>query len=185
MFSLPLDVSQIILFSLKFTDLVCSLSSWNTGCLLSSSKTSRRPPTFQIIPQSHLRRQWQQWPSANICCLPDLRISCPTPGTHAWLTPVFVTQSCLTLCDPVDCSPPGSLVHGILQARILEWVAISFSRGSPQPRDRTRVPHRICRQILYLLTHQGSPWVTLGSHYSGFPTAIFALQVLTLSLEKV
>ena len=41
-----------------------------------------------------------------------------------------VTQSCLTLCDPVVCSLPGSSVHGILQARILEWVAISFSRGS-------------------------------------------------------
>ena len=41
-----------------------------------------------------------------------------------------VTQSCPTLCDPMDCSPPGSSVHGILQARILEWVAISFSRGS-------------------------------------------------------
>ena len=43
---------------------------------------------------------------------------------------VFVAQWCLTLCDPMDCSPPGSFVHGILQARILEWVAISFSRGS-------------------------------------------------------
>ena len=43
------------------------------------------------------------------------------------------------LCDPVDCSLPGFSVHGILQARILEWVAISFSRGSSQPRDRTRV----------------------------------------------
>ena len=50
----------------------------------------------------------------------------------------LVTQSCLTLCDPMDCSPPGSSVHGILQARILEWVAISSSRGSSQPsRDRT------------------------------------------------
>ena len=41
---------------------------------------------------------------------------------------VFVTQSCPTLCDPMDCSPPGSSVHGILQARILEWAAISFSK---------------------------------------------------------
>ena len=41
-----------------------------------------------------------------------------------------VAQSCPTLCDPVDCSPPDSSIHGILQARILEWVAISFSRGS-------------------------------------------------------
>ena len=40
-----------------------------------------------------------------------------------------VAQSCPTLCDPVDCSPPGSSIHGILQARILEWVAISFFRG--------------------------------------------------------
>ena len=40
---------------------------------------------------------------------------------------VLVSQSCPTLCDPMDCSPPGSFVHGILQARILKWVAISFS----------------------------------------------------------
>ena len=50
-----------------------------------------------------------------------------------------VPQSCPTLCNPVDCSPPGSSVHGILQARILEWVAISFSRGSSRPRDWTWV----------------------------------------------
>ena len=48
---------------------------------------------------------------------------------------VFVIQSCLTLCDPMHCSPPGSSVHGILQARILEWIAIPFSRRSFQPRD--------------------------------------------------
>ena len=55
---------------------------------------------------------------------------------------VFVcvcAQSCLTLCDPMDCSPPGSSVHGILQARILEWVAISSSRGSSGPKDRTSI----------------------------------------------
>ena len=50
-----------------------------------------------------------------------------------------VTQLCPTLCDSVDCSPPGSSVHGILQARILEWVTISFSRGSSRPRDRSWV----------------------------------------------
>ena len=48
-------------------------------------------------------------------------------------------QSCLTLCDPVDWNPPGASVHGILQARILEWVAMPSSRGSSQPRDRTRL----------------------------------------------
>ena len=50
---------------------------------------------------------------------------------------VLFAQLCPTLCGPVDCSPPGSSVHGILQARILEWVAIPFSRGSSQPRDQT------------------------------------------------
>ena len=52
---------------------------------------------------------------------------------------VLVIQLCPTLCDPMDCSPPGSSVYGILQARILEWVAISSSRGSSWPRDWTRV----------------------------------------------
>ena len=49
-----------------------------------------------------------------------------------------VTQSCLTLCNPMDCSSPDSSVREIFQARILEWVAISFSRASFQPRDQTR-----------------------------------------------
>ena len=67
-----------------------------------------------------------------------------------------VTQSCLTLCDPMNCSLPGSLVHGIFQARILEWVTICFSRVSSQPRDRTLgLLHR--GQMLYHLSHQGSP----------------------------
>ena len=64
---------------------------------------------------------------------------------------VLVTQSCPTLFDPMDCSSPGSSVHGILQARILKWVAIPFSRGSSQPRDPTRLLH--CRQIPYCLSH--------------------------------
>ena len=58
-----------------------------------------------------------------------------------WKSESEVAQSCLTLCDSMDCSPPGSSVHGILQARILVWVAISFSRGSSQTRDWTQVSH--------------------------------------------
>ena len=52
---------------------------------------------------------------------------------------VLVAQSCPTLCDPMDCSPPDSSVHGILQARILEWAAIPFSRRSSWSRDASRV----------------------------------------------
>ena len=60
----------------------------------------------------------------------------------------LVAKSCPTLCNPMDFSPPGSSVHGISQTRILEWVAISFSRGSSWPRDQTWVS---CtgRRILY------------------------------------
>ena len=56
-----------------------------------------------------------------------------------------IAQSCLTLCNPMDCSPPGSSIHGTFQARILEWVAISFCRRSSQPRDWTRASHIVGR----------------------------------------
>ena len=58
-----------------------------------------------------------------------------------WKWKVLVTKSCLTLCDPRGCILPGSSVHGILQARILEWVAISFSRGSSWLRNWMWVSH--------------------------------------------
>ena len=64
---------------------------------------------------------------------------------------VLAAQSYLTVCNPMDCSPPGSCVHGIILATILEWVTFSFSRGSSQPRDRTRISCISCigRRILY------------------------------------
>ena len=65
-----------------------------------------------------------------------------------------VAQSCPTLCNPVDCSLPGSSIHGIFQARVLEWGAISFSRGSSWPGDWTWVTHY--RQTFYHLSHQRS-----------------------------
>ena len=85
------------------------------------------------------------------------------PPLYHWVTSVCeVAQSCSTLCNPVDCSPPGSSVHGILQARILEWAAISFSRGSSQPRDRTQVSYIAGRCFILwatreaILSHRGS-----------------------------
>ena len=76
---------------------------------------------------------------------------------------VFVcvqAQSCLTLCDPVDCSQPRSPVHGIFQTWRLEWVAISFSRGSFWPRDWTCVSY--CQAGCLLLSHLGSPLAWVG-----------------------
>ena len=70
-------------------------------------------------------------------------------------TDVLVSQSYLILCNPMDCSLPGSSFHGILQASILEWVAIPFTRGSFQPRDWTQAFCIIGG--LYHLSHQGRP----------------------------
>ena len=79
----------------------------------------------------------------------------------------YCLESCPT-CDTMDCSLPGSSVHGISQARILEWIAISFSRGSSQPRNRTHLSC-IVRQVLY-------HWATreaLLSNYSYFLRVLF------------
>ena len=62
------------------------------------------------------------------------------PCCPVWGTEVLVAQSWPAFCDSVDCSPPGSSVHGILQSRMLGWIAISSSRGSSQPMDQTQVP---------------------------------------------
>ena len=77
--------------------------------------------------------------------------------TTWWKSKREVAQSFPTLCNPMDCSPPGSSVHGILQARILEWVAISFSRESSQPRDWIQVS-RIAGRCFNL-------WATREAHY--------------------
>ena len=75
-----------------------------------------------------------------------------------WLNvKVLVTQSCPTLCDPMEYNPPSSSVLGILQARIQEWVAISFSKGFPTQESNPGLPY--CRQILYHLSLQESPWI--------------------------
>ena len=72
-----------------------------------------------------------------------------SPDFNTWKgeKSVLVAQSCPTLCNPMDCSPPGSSVHGIFQARILEWVAIRFSRESSQPRDRSPVSRIVGRSF--------------------------------------
>ena len=83
------------------------------------------------------------------------------------------------LCEPMDCSLPGSSVHGIFQARVLEWVAISFSRGSSQPRDRTWVSHTAGRHL--------TVWATREAYYINrrpvFPGFLFKGSIKIWSLE--
>ena len=89
---------------------------------LGNAKSRHCQRARKPIGQNHLyvlSTQHTAWPQ--ICC--------------CWV----LAQSCPIRCDPMACSPPGSSICGIFQARILEWIVISFSRGSFQPRDRTRV----------------------------------------------
>ena len=88
------------------------------------------------------------------------------PPTDAWIRKIWYTytmeycvlvaQSCPTLCDPTYCDLPGSSVHGILQPRILEWVAISFSRRSSRPRDQNRVSCIVGRHFTVRATREVS-----------------------------
>ena len=96
---------------------------------------------------SHLSCIWlfvmlMDWP-ARLLCPWDF----PSKNTRKW-NKLF---SRVRLCDPMDCSLPGSSVHGIFSARVLEWVAIAFSRGQSRPRDQTHVFYVSCtdRQVLY------------------------------------
>ena len=69
-----------------------------------------------------------------------------------------VTQLCPTLCNPMDCSLPGSSIHGIFQTRVLEWVALSFSRRSSQPRVWTQVSHIVGRCFTIWATREAHIW---------------------------
>ena len=109
---------------------VWSLNDWTAGevtCSASFHKLSLYCHSVLSLNVSSSERSWR----APKC----------KEGSH-WLSmkvKMLVAQSCPTLCNPKDRSPPGSSVHGILQARVLECVAIPFSRGSSRPRDWTQV----------------------------------------------
>ena len=130
------------------------------------STTSHRCPSSTSF---HL----EPWPklNPNLSSSPTLyAIPISSPCTHlCTYTPIYthsliishcccslVTKSCPTRCNPMNCNPPDSFVHGIFQARILQWVAISFSRRSSWLRNQIHVSW-IGRQILYWLSHMGSP----------------------------
>ena len=93
-----------------------------------------------------------QWPAQRTQPIGSYYLLCMSAKT---------LQSCPTLCNPMEGSPPGSSVRGILQARILEWVVMPSSRGSSWPRDRTCVSHVSCigRQVLYYWATWEAPWL--------------------------
>ena len=128
------------------------------------------------LPSPQLSQQWTSPPlscSLTVCGFKPLTQSQAPGGQQPCVCVcvcvcVLAGQSCPILCDPMDCSLPGSSIHGILQARLLEWVAISFSRGSSQPRNKTWVSC-ISGKFFYHLSHQGSPESMLSSNSSLYP----------------
>ena len=95
-------------------------------------KRKRRNFSVQLLPDSHFH------------CSPCER----------WKVESEISQSCPTFCNPMDCSLPGFSIHGIFQARVLEWVAISFSKGSSPPRVWTRVSHIAGRHLTLWATRE-------------------------------
>ena len=129
-------------------------------CLLLSTKQRWQEP----YPPRASKRKVQGSECASSNGSPRLVSAVATGEPLLLLKPVSLTpteseseiaQSCLTPCDPMDCSLSGSSVHGIFQARVLEWIAISFSRGSSQTRKQNRVSC-IAGRGFYRLSHQGS-----------------------------
>ena len=105
---------------------------------------------------------------------------------------VLAAQSCLTLCDPKDCSPPGFSVHGILQARILEWVACySLLQGifPIQESNPCLLSLLHCKQILYHLSYreaqEESSWLSNKSGCFGIPAPSRHLSSLSVSICEV
>ena len=101
----------------------CTQYASKLGKHRSGHRTGKRS-VFIPIPKKGSTKEWSNYRKIALI-------------SHA--SKVLATQCCLTLCDPMDCSLLGSSVHGTLQARILDWVAIPLSRGSFQPRNRTCV----------------------------------------------
>ena len=119
------------------------MAETNTNCtvIILKLKISRFLKSFHSLKKKK-KLNTNQHPKTVILCKYDEYYACVNAK---------LLQSCLTLCDPMDCSPPGSSVHGILQAIILEWVAMPSSRESSRPRDQTYIyVPCIGRQIVYL-----------------------------------
>ena len=109
---------------------------WGLGSSISEPKICEVEDALSIALPA--QGQWQDnetiyWSNHS----DEMQLTSVCPSGWKWKNEV--AQLCPTLCDPKNCSPPGSSVHRIFQARVLEWVAISFSRASSQPRDPTCV----------------------------------------------
>ena len=182
-----------------------NLNMHDQGEIKATKMSPLRLTCSLALPSSHMDRKWRRF----------LRFQCSYPprkpdpvmvlSLASWIRNsssdgewagvlassfsqcVLVTQSCPTLCNPVDCSPPGSSVHGILQARILEWVAIPFSRGSSQPRDWTGISCIADGLFTSWATREAllhpEPWLYRASHLFTLLTSLTLTWIHLLPIE--
>ena len=146
-----------------------SVQSFYTEGICAYLGATIQPLTKRI----HLHMPWRCKHSCILRGTMHSYIECLLWGICCWC---LVAKSCLTLSNPKSCSPPSSSVHGISQARILEWVAISFSRGSLWPREWTRVSCTGRGVILYR-------WATREAHCKAYTTAGPLPTVSSVSLQ--
>ena len=155
---------------LRLFSIWSKLERWKTsinGYLVSCPKIKKLfwSAVFFYSTQQHWTTSWSDYDmqhKVNFIWQPAMTSSIVGPRRSSRALPKAkksekkseVTQSCLTLCDLMDCSLPSSSIHGIFQARVPEWVAISFSRGSSRLRDQTRVSRIAGRWVTIWATRE-------------------------------
>ena len=176
----PQDTPESLKTACPMVDAVsfcCSaVTSWRAGTVAYFSKFS---PVAWPICSRHTwllnwawrgKQNWKTWTILSqmlaecffICCLSSMMMMMMTMMMMMCVCMcvcVLAAQLCLTLCEPMNCSLPGSSVHGILQARTLEWIAIPFFRGSSPPRDRTQVSCIAGRFFTVWATREAFPMI--------------------------
>ena len=136
-------------------------------CLFSNVNFTVKPfLNIQFIFAPSSTPKSRNWKQRCLHLIKGVENLCPQKYLHIEAC-VCIPQSCLTLCHPVDYSPPGSFVNGIIQVKVLEWVDIPFSRESSPRRFKpgfkgSNLGFLFCRQSLYCL-HQGTPYRSLAS----------------------
>ena len=135
LFEIPWITAHQVSLSVEFSMEISSIPGNNTGA------------SCYFVLQGIFPTQGSNPPLLGLLHWPVGSLPLALPGKPFPLIEGEVTQLCLTLCDLMDCSLPGSSIHGIFQARILDWVTISFSRRSSQPRFWTGVSHIIGRRF--------------------------------------
>ena len=150
--------SSVLSQSTSWLPLSSAPTSWSSSTIFSGTPV-KCPLVTEELKDFSSTVSWQFTTSRECCYMWASRRHFVVNIRRQCVRACWLLQSCPTVCEPVDCSPPGSSVHGILQARLLEWIAMPSSKGSSWPRDQTHISYVSCigRQALHQEGHLGSP----------------------------